>query len=74
MSDWRETKESQEQDISPETTGEKLSPRGIGVMQGNLDNNRNGSLDFNQCQFVPGTVYGGRCPGYADKSSDGDGS
>jgi len=37
MSDWRETKETQEQDISPETTGEKLSPRGIGAMQGNVD-------------------------------------
>jgi len=37
MSDWRETKESQEQQVSHEATGEKLSPRGIGAMQGNVD-------------------------------------
>jgi hypothetical protein len=37
MSDWHETKETQERDISHGATGEKLSPQGIAAMQGNID-------------------------------------
>lgn len=34
MSDWHETKETQEQDTAQETTSEELSPAGISAIQG----------------------------------------
>jgi hypothetical protein len=37
MSDWRETKESQEQDVPQRTAGEKLASQGISSIQGNVD-------------------------------------